>query len=131
MKLKIVEKGFENYTGMFGVVEFKDGISLDHVNHVERQLLSSLIRVEELEGYEEVTAEKAPVQEVAEIQEEAVKEEPVVAQDSGEALYSREQLEVIADTGGINALREIGERFGVKATSISKLISEILAAQSK
>lgn len=44
-------------------------------------------------------------------------------------LYSREGLSALADKGGIKPLREVGDKFGVKAQSIGKLIDEILEAQ--
>lgn len=43
--------------------------------------------------------------------------------------YSQEELESIADKSGIAGVREIGDKFGVKGTSISGIISGILEAQ--
>lgn len=130
MKLKIVEAGWKGYTGMFGVVEFVDGISVDHVNHVERNLLCSLIRVEE---FDEGVVEQPQEEKVAEPQVESDAAQDSVATDAAPAApgYSREKLEQIADEKGIAGLREIGDSWGVKATSIAKLIDEILEAQAK
>src|SRR5690606_41863453 len=36
MKLKIVERGYENFTGLLGVTFFTDAVSNDDVNHKER-----------------------------------------------------------------------------------------------
>lgn len=43
--------------------------------------------------------------------------------------HTRESLAALADKGGIKPLREIGDKLGVKAQSIGKLIEEILEAQ--
>ena len=36
MKLKIIQKGFENYTGQMGMILFKDGVSVDDVKEMKR-----------------------------------------------------------------------------------------------
>jgi hypothetical protein len=52
----------------------------------------------------------------------------VAAQDFTE--LTRADLEGIADAQGINGLREIGEKFGVKGKAVSEMIDKILAAQA-
>ena len=47
----------------------------------------------------------------------------------GPKVYSREELEAIADKDGIQGLRDIGNPLNVKATAIDKLIEMILLAQ--
>lgn len=154
MKLKIVQAGFETYTGLFGIVEFKDGISTDHVNHVERAHLCALIACEEFDdsGKEELalTHDAAPADQAAQGEQSAADtpatpadqtkqdEQPAApaeqaSQATGEdkPAYTREALEKIADEKGIGGLREIGDALGVKATSIAKLIEEILEAAAK
>lgn len=44
-------------------------------------------------------------------------------------VYSREELEMIADEKGLKGLREIGDVLGVKGTAIITMIETILAAQ--
>ena len=46
-------------------------------------------------------------------------------------VWTRAELEAIADAKGINGLRVIGTPLGARNTSISKLIEEILQAQAK
>lgn len=48
-----------------------------------------------------------------------------------EGTYTREELEQIADSSGINGLRVIGDPLNLRATSIAALIDKILATQSK
>lgn len=50
-------------------------------------------------------------------------------QPKQEGEHTRESLAALADKGGIKPLREIGDKLGVKAQSIGKLIDEILEAQ--
>jgi hypothetical protein len=44
-------------------------------------------------------------------------------------IYSREQLEAIADQEGIHGLRKVGDVLNVKGVSIRTLIEDILKAQ--
>lgn len=54
---------------------------------------------------------------------------PKVKAPEKQGEHSRESLSALADKGGIKPLREIGDKLGVKAQSIGKLIDEILEAQ--
>lgn len=46
MKLKITQKGFENYSGQMGAILFKDGVSVYDVNENAAYRLSALFGVE-------------------------------------------------------------------------------------
>ena len=46
MKLKITQKGFENYTGQMGMVLFKDGLSVNDVPERVALRLAALFRCE-------------------------------------------------------------------------------------
>lgn len=133
MKLKIVEKGMENYSGYFGQIEFKDGVSVRDVTIVESNLISALVRINWIDGEKDIgRAEITSVafDKVAEVAPDrsVTPEEPKAEQKKGQK-YSREDLEAVADSKGLNGLREIGAQFGVKSTSINKLIEAILEAQ--
>lgn len=56
--------------------------------------------------------------------------EPEVASDEPLPIYTRDELEAIADDKGIRGLREIGNALKVRNNSIPGLIDEILAAQT-
>ena len=45
--------------------------------------------------------------------------------------YTREQLEKVADEGGIAALRELADPMGIKGTSIAKIIDTMMAVIEK
>lgn len=52
MKIRIVDQGFKTYSGLFGSVMFENGESVDHVPKMEIDRLSSLIRIETVDGDE-------------------------------------------------------------------------------
>jgi hypothetical protein len=162
MKLRLTQKGFEQYTGLFGIVEFKDGVSVDHVNHVERNLLRALVACEEFDDTQAPAEEQRAQGDESEQPTDASQEQganqagegegsggnapdtPAETQggseqagtDAGEGegkapVYTREQLEKVADAEGIAGLRKIAEQYGVKANSIAKLIDEIINASAK
>ncbi|WP_323016472.1 hypothetical protein [Castellaniella sp.] len=139
MKLKIIERGYENFSGLLGITFFTDAVSDDDVNHKEAVLLASLVRVADAETGQPVSAfdqeravwntavsQPAPLQ-PARTQPKAapVANTPVATVKQ----YTRENLEELADKGGINALRKVGNEFNVKNASIAGLIDEILQAQ--
>jgi len=146
MKIKIVESGYEGFTGMFGVVEFVDAVSVNEVSSAEANLLASIIKVVDAEtgletgnlASEALTRDKPVVvtQYLTQADIDAGIEEtnPSVAAVAtpvivGEKTYTQEELEGVADKEGIAGLREIGDALGVKNTSIAGLIEGILAAQ--
>lgn len=158
MKIKIIQKGWEGYTGILGTVTFKDGVSIRDLTPNEQAYFSVVMRVAEVEddGTEthysanseltRISKIQMPVQEkrktVAEIKAEAPEPEPapaIVAPDPmpvteapvEQKKWTREELEAIADKDGIRGLRVIGTPLNAKNTSIHKLIDEILTAQAK
>lgn len=127
MKLKITEPGWETHTGLFGIVEFVDGVSVGEVSSAEARHLSALIRMETVEGKDPSVAQEildgysAPMANATTATADVA---PVV-----EILerYEARQLESIADKSGIKGLRVIGDKLGVKGQSIAELIGKILA----
>lgn len=147
MKIKIIEAGYENFSGMFGTVAFDKGVSIDHVSHVEINLIASLIKVVDAETEAEtgnLATEAAAWNKTADViyyptmaDIEAGREVPPTISPVQEAqkqevkLYTQEELEEIADKKGIAGLREIADPLGVKGTSIVKLIEGIIATQGE
>lgn len=147
MKIKIIEPGYEGFTGQFGTVDFVDGVS-EELSSAEVNLLASIVKVVDVETEQEtgnlaveaaaykVVAEHVNYPTLAEIASGAQPEGVVAAavaqvqeQKQPEA-WTREALEEVADKGGIGALRKIGDVLKVRGTSIAKLIDAILAAQA-
>jgi hypothetical protein len=144
MKIKLIEQGYDKFSGHFGTVLFEDGVSVHDVSDQEIRLLAAIIQVRSVDDGSDPGANaqfqsslkmeaqtvnlptQAELDRIAQAAkpEETKKEAPVVG-------YTREELEQIADKSGITGLREIGDKFDVKATSISKLIAAILDAQAR
>jgi len=148
MKLKITEPGWEGFSGNLGIVLFENGVSVGDVSHIEANIISGNIRVVEEESGESVGAleldadmqNKPCISQNLQTMEEILAGTPVltpsevslIAELMSEPLkqYSKEELEGVADKGGIAALREIGDKLEVKGTSIAKLIELILEKQA-
>lgn len=148
MKIKIVESGWENFTGNLGITAFEGGVTVNDITSAEFYSISGNIRVVDaetgeaasgldcdaqvqnmpfistrLQTLEEILAEQAASGYVA----------PVVVAPQDQAIAQRftlEELEALADKNGIAGLREIGDTIGVKGTSIAGLIESILAKQA-
>lgn len=138
-RLKITEKGWENYSDLLSGVKFTNGISDDPVAPMTALQLGAFLRMEAIDDAAQVGAaqilvtthhDKAPV-----VIPLAQQTPDTVAPDQAQKVevekYTREELEVIADKGGIGALRQIAEKHGVKGRGIVELITEILKAQER
>ena len=157
MKIKLVERGFETYTGPLGDIEFVNGESVEVLSRSQINRIASSIRVESLDGLNlGVTQElldrnqdvaevvvALPTQESLDIQAEAetvldsqddtsgpVDDTPVLVTVFANPRHTEQSLALVADEGGIVGLRDIAAEFGVKGNSIAKIIEEILTAQA-
>jgi hypothetical protein len=156
MKIKIIQKGWEGYTGILGTVMFKDGVSTRDLTPNEQAYFSVVMRVAEIEndGTETHYSASAELTRTGKIQMPVVEKRKTVEQIEAEApapaadevtapdpmpveqptekkVWTREELEEVADKDGIRGLRVIGTPMGAKNTSIHKLIDEILTFQAK
>lgn len=146
MKIRLVGNGYEALTGMFGDVEFKDGVSVHPVSPAQARFYASITTVENAEdgselgdnaafqaalNMEAVTVNLPTLAELqAQGQAAEVGQAPEVPVAQEAVAHTRESLEAVADKGGIAGLRAIAEPLGVKGTSITKLIKGILKAQA-
>lgn len=170
MKIKLIESGFQTYTGTLGEIEFVDGQSVNDLSAIQINRIAGAIRVENLDGEsvgaasdivskyndeaEVVTAlptqesldfqaeaaalletPEAPVLSDAELMSELTATEETETAEAPPAVlaqskHTSESLGLVADSGGIAAIREIAETFGVKGNAVAKIIEDILAAQS-
>lgn len=127
MRIRIVQPGWEAFTGNFGSIEFSDGVSVTEVSNIEASRVAAVVRVETLQGKDPSMAQRiidahhepAPEQAAT----VAVAELPPADKPS----YTAEELAAVADKHGIKGLREIADPLGIKANSISELIARILA----
>lgn len=129
MKIKITQTGWAGYTGHLGQVEFADGISIDDVSRADAAQLSAIVLIEDVAtGKNPSDAQRI----VDSYSDQAKVETPLVAETTVQLVseYDQAQLEAIADASGIKGVREIADRFDIKGTSITDLITRILNAQS-
>lgn len=144
MKIRLIESGYESLTGMFGEIEFDNGVSVHDVSPVQARFLSSIVRIESIEGqdvgenarFQSSYNLEAPVFRLPTLSELEADGQPAevgqakaVAQQRSD-VFTKEQLEAIADKTGIAGLREIAAPLNVKGTSIDKLIEGILKSQA-
>lgn len=134
MKIRITQPGWEGYTGHLGMVEFADGVSVEDISRGDAAALAALVSIED------VSTGKNPsdAQRMIDANGDAAKVETPVAAPAPEApvatpekVYTRAELEEVADKGGIKALREIGDTMGVKDNSIVQLIDKIMSWQAE
>jgi hypothetical protein len=140
-RLRIVEAGWEGYTGLVGPVEFVNAISVDPVSAREQAVIGGIIRIESIDEGEEGT-QVGPSAELVRSRDIDADHERVAATEQGIPVgnhgemrlaverYTREELEDIADRRGINGLRDIADPIGAKGRSINEVINSILKAQA-
>lgn len=137
-KLRIVEPGWQDFSGLYGITEFKNGVSLDDVSELEIMRLGALVTVERIES----GAQAGPGNRILETYNNRI--DPPLFQDDERALkdnldvenadmevevYTQQELEQIADQKGIAGLRSIADNIGVKGKNIMELMRAILKKQ--
>ena len=146
-KIRIVGRGFEGFTGQFGMYQFEGGVSVEYLNRAERDRMAAAVPCVEIDedGAEQDAGTAARLLRDAgnveepkpglarQTEEERQREVSDVAKSKfpDRKLRTREQLEAIADRGGIADLRKIADRWDVRDRSIPALIEKILAAQDR
>jgi hypothetical protein len=137
-RLRITERGWENFSDYLAGVKFENGLSVDVVAPAVINQIGSALRVEAVDdGFQGGNAavlnrmQKQRAEVVRPLTEhtpQTVSPEQAASAEVGEK-YTRESLEAIADKDGIAGLRAIGDKLGVKGRGIIELITEILRAQ--
>lgn len=129
LKLKITERGWAGFTGDFGPVSFVDGVSVREVTEIEAFRLSNLIQIETLEGVNPSSSQQnldsQSLLMASGMDHKAIEE----AVKRTVHVYSRTDLESIAEQDGIGGLRTIATPMGISGRSINALIDAILAYQ--
>ncbi|AGC36048.1 hypothetical protein B7L88_gp004 [Rhizobium phage RHEph10] len=151
--LKIVSKGWQGYTGQLNIISFKNGVSTEPVPPRIADRIAASVQVVECDAKGKAakvpvrvgvqhrliteTAARAAIATSLETQTDADKsmEAKLDAARSltapVETLFTRPELEKIADDSGMKGLRDIGDKWTVKGRGIPELIEKILVAQSK
>lgn len=150
--LKIVSKGWAGYNGQLNIITFKDGISTEPVIRRVADRIAACVQVVECdadgnEGAEAVnvgvqhrlideTASRAPIAKPLATQTEADKQMEARLDAARaltapiDSLFTREDLEKIADEKGIKGLRDVADAWSVKGRGIPELIEKVLAQQA-
>lgn len=137
MRLKITSPGWGNYTGLFGTVDFVDGVSTRECTPIEIDNISANLTVSDYDDPEDkqvgltVNLIKNHGIQLKDIVEPCI--EPNKSVQSKIKFWSVDELTEIADDRlqGLKKLREIGDAIGVKGKSIRQLIDGIIEKQQK
>ena len=155
MKLKLIGKQFVNFTGQFGGIDWENGISVNDVNPIEANRIASIVGAKFLDGSDASECDKIismknmespyrqtsrplTVEEIKNFEKEKNKRPLDVEKENKSQpkkqtlkIYTREELEKIADEKGLNGLREVAVPYGVTANKVSSLIFKILDRQDR
>lgn len=156
MKLRILDAGFANMTGLLGTVEFVDGVSVEEVSSAEAARLGTILSIEVVgTGANPSTTQlmvdthnknldelgltqpgllepqpEAPVKELA-------PESPSVGASDPTATpvlswsFTEEELDALVKKEGIAGLRAFSEQYGINGQSIAKIVKALLVAQAE
>ncbi|OCP21904.1 MULTISPECIES: hypothetical protein [unclassified Ensifer] len=150
--LKIVSRGWHGYTGQLNIISFKNGVSTEPVPPRIADRIAASVQVvqcdaEGREGTDAINVGpqhrlltegtvRAEIAGPLAVQSEAdkVMEAKLDAARSLtapiESLYTRDDLERVADESGIKGLRDIADKWTVKGRGIPEIIEKILTAQA-
>lgn len=155
MKLKLIGKQFVNFTGQLGSINWVNGVSETDVDPIEANRIASIVGAKFLDGSDASECDKIisiknmespyrqqsrplTVEEIKELEKEKnkrpldfIKPKEAKAEAPKVKIYTKEELEKIADEKGISGLRDIAVQFGVTSNSISSLIYKILDRQER
>lgn len=137
-RARLVDKGWESYTGYFGTAEFVEGVSVERLTWQEQHRIGSVVKLVDADdadfhmnpaaSYDRSRALNADDKLVRDFQTgEALKTNPNLLIDT----FTQEQLQEIADKEGLNGVREIARQRGKTGRSIKECIDAIIAAQEE
>ena len=148
-KLKITAAGWDTFSGPMCGVAFTNGVSDNVVDRLTIDRISAIVTCDLVDengndlGQAGASARlvgsrsiEAPTDSLRLQTPEEAAAERKAAMDAAlknpaSKIYTQDELEAIGTKLGIKGVREIGDKWGVKERSISKLIDLILAAQSE
>lgn len=147
-RLKIVEKGWAGFTGVFGYVNFVNGISPHGMTAVEQDAITGLIKMVEIDdnGVEigiasiaerliQTSADRAPVKAELNRQTEAERlaeeRENLIraSKPPVDRFYTGAELEALIKEKGLKGLRDAAAPWGLKGRSIPQLLDALVEAQ--
>lgn len=156
MKIRILDPGFANLTGLFGTTEFVDGVSVDEVSKAEAARLGTILKIEDVDSGANPSVTQMMVDTHAKNTEElglkfanlrkATSTIPEVAEDQPEVLaqvevgkqtlpkpevvlnydYTEDQLDALVKSQSIAGLRAFAEQYGVNDRSVAGLVQKLM-----
>jgi hypothetical protein len=147
-RLRITATGWSSFTGHFGSTEFKDGVSVNPLDRKAIDHVSALVGCELVDengndageagiaarmigalgvGNDDYSAPRLAMQ--SELDAENLR----LRTENGRQptkIYTKEELETIAEKESIKGLRQISDKWHVHDRSIPRLIAAVLRAQS-
>lgn len=160
MKIRITDPGFANLTGLFGTIEFVDGVSVESVSRAEAARLGTILSIE-VEGTgenpsttqqmvdlhnkntEELGIREAGLRKVVqgELQAspEVIEQASITTPKAPEGVvrselsydFTADDLAALADKQGIAGLRAFADQYKVNDKSIGGLIGKLLALKAE
>jgi hypothetical protein len=142
--VKIVEKGFETYNGIIEGVEFKDGVSQESMSQFSAERVGAFMKVVDAEGDHEPLglgyrmanartsggqAPRPPMERIVRTKT-GKKKEPVKTEKKVHYDFTKDELEAVADKGGITDLRKIADQYDVRGRSIAEIIESLMALKA-
>jgi predicted xylose isomerase-like sugar epimerase len=142
VRIRLLNDTLKTLNGAFGTYTFTNGVS-ELMLRREAERLSMITTVEFIDAenlWERKSRERGamnaavvaakPSEDESVVEVEQVQDAPAEAVQEAKKRYAVEDLEAIADKDGIRGLRDVGDSFGVRATSIRQMIDLIMQAQS-
>lgn len=134
-RIRITSPGWSNFNGYFGIVEFRDSVSVESVGRIEAERLAALIQFETVPDNEDgIARDPSAAQRIVDTYADDLGHATLLTQaelpkppEPEKPTYTPEQLADLADVGGIAAVRKAADPLGVTGASISELIGKILA----
>lgn len=134
-RIRITSPGWSNFNGYFGIVEFRDSVSVESVGRIEAERLAALIQFETVPDNEDgIARDPSAAQRIVDTYADDLGHATLLTQaelpkppEPEKPTYTPEQLADLADVGGIAAVRKAADTLGVTGASISELIGKILA----
>lgn len=130
MQIKILQAGWEKFSGEFGGVFFEDGVSVSEVTTVQARRLANQVQIETLDGVNPSSSQAALDEQTIPMDAQMGSgAESAISGPMGSKTWSQAELEALAESKGIAGIREISDPMGIKSNSVTKLIALILDKQ--
>lgn len=159
MKIRILDKGFAKLTGLFGTVEFVDGVSVEDVSAAEAARLGTILSIENADtginpsttqlmvdthkkNMHELGLVSANIVHSSELPKEVVIETPEAGEAPAKApeasagpvvldwTFTEDDIDAIVKKEGVAGLRSFAEPYDINDRSIAGLVQKLMEAKA-